>query len=120
MLSMDAVRTKVLAGAQPPAAGLRTVECWRRNDAVRIYALRRSGGRCEMCDQVAPFLDELGSPFLEVHHIPRLVDDGPDAPGNVAALCPNWHRAAHFGSEKEALRTRLLVKIASLEGRSDP
>ena len=37
------------------------------------------------------------TPYLEVHHIIRLADDGDDSVENAIALCPNCHREAHFG-----------------------
>ncbi|MFC1652495.1 HNH endonuclease [Planctomycetota bacterium] len=39
--------------------------------------------------------------FLEVHHLFRLADDGPDIPDNVAAICPNCHRELHYGADRD-------------------
>ena len=55
-------------------------------------------GDCQHCKMKAPFNRTTdGSPYLEVHHIQRLADDGPDTIENAIALCPNCHREAHFG-----------------------
>ncbi|TDA69847.1 HNH endonuclease signature motif containing protein, partial [Halomonas marinisediminis] len=43
------------------------------------------------------------TPFLEVHHLIRLKDGGPDTVENCAALCPNCHRKLHYSSEKTSL-----------------
>ncbi|QNK64948.1 HNH endonuclease [Pedobacter sp. PAMC26386] len=94
-----------------------TVQEYReRSQDVKTYALLRADGICELCDKPAPFIVGNGVPFLEVHHIFRLADDGPDLPKNVAALCPNCHREAHFGWKREKLKNSLYEKI-SLKNR---
>lgn len=86
-----------------------------RSDLLRRYAKGRAQGRCELCGAQAPFVTSAGAPFLEVHHIFRLADDGPDKPGNVAALCPNCHRACHHSVHVEELRVTLCEAIAAKE-----
>jgi len=78
-----------------------------RSLLVKTYALLRANGVCELCKKTAPFVAETGVLFLEVHHIFRLADDGPDEPENVAALCPNCHREAHFGTNKNQIKNQL-------------
>ena len=70
-----------------------------RSDSIRVYALARADGICEACGAAAPFKKPDGTPYLEVHHIRRLSDGGPDSPEWVAAICPNCHRRAHFGRD---------------------
>lgn len=89
-----------------------------RSEAIKLYALRRADGVCEGCGTDAPFRTSSGSAFLEVHHAMRLSDEGPDAPGNVIALCPNCHRRAHHSEDREAFNNRLRAKIKRLEIRS--
>ncbi len=60
------------------------------------YALVRANGFCQLCDQPAPFNKKNGDPFLEVHHIKHLANEGSDTIDNVAALCPNCHRKIHI------------------------
>jgi len=75
-----------------------TTQVFLRNPDVVAEALFRANGICEACHQPAPFLRKTdATPYLEVHHIKRLADDGPDTLENVRALCPNCHRQAHFG-----------------------
>jgi 5-methylcytosine-specific restriction enzyme A len=85
---------------------------------VRKYARLRACGSCECCNKPAPFLSITEEPFLEVHHIHRLADEGPDRPENVAALCPNCHREAHFGRNRdlfqENITRRILIKEQEL------
>jgi len=75
-----------------------------RSAMVKAYALLRAGGTCELCEKLAPFKTAGGIPFLEVHHILKLADDGRDETGNVAALCPNCHRKAHYGANITAIK----------------
>lgn len=93
---------------------------YKRSSAVRLYALRRADGYCESCDRPAPFTDKSGNPFLEVHHINRLSDGGPDLPDAVIAVCPNCHRRAHHAIDAEAfnagLKEIILAKEKELQG----
>jgi 5-methylcytosine-specific restriction protein A len=119
-VSFRELRAIVLAkNRQPPQ--LLSVRAYRRaSTQIKVYAKLRANGVCEYCGKPAPFVDSLGSPFLEVHHLERLADDGPGTPYNVAALCPNCHREVHFGREldrlKEELKQRILSKEHNLGG----
>lgn len=69
-----------------------------RNPDVVAEALHRAAGVCEACVQPAPFTRRSnGKPYLEVHHKIRLADGGLDTLDNAIALCPNCHRASHYG-----------------------
>lgn len=98
-----------------PATRMTTLEYRARSAAVHRYALLRAKGICECCGSGAPFENDGGIPYLEVHHLLRLADDGPDAPGNVAAVCPNCHRALHLSKARAALASALQSRIAQLE-----
>lgn len=100
-------------GAEPGQAKI--VEYRRRSKAVQRYALLRANGSCELCLAPAPFLGTDGAPFLEVHHLKRLADDGPDAPHNVAAICPNCHKAAHYSKYRFDINSKLTEKIEEKE-----
>ena len=69
-----------------------------RDAGVVEAAKQRAAGRCEHCQSEAPFLTGAGMPYLEVHHVVPLSQDGEDRLENVLALCPNCHRKAHFGA----------------------
>ncbi len=88
---------------------------YERREAVRVYALRRSKGNCEGCEQKAPFNNDKGQPYLEPHHIARIADEGPDHPEWVAALCPNCHRRVHFGVDRKSYNELVAEKIRSIE-----
>ena len=94
---------------------LSTSDYFMRSQLLRQYAKQRAAGACERCGGPAPFLMATGQPFLEVHHILRLADDGPDEPKNVAALCPNCHRAAHHAVDADQIRKTLIQQIGRKE-----
>ena len=72
-----------------------TSNIFERNAYVAELAKRRAKGRCQLCDNLAPFRDKKGKPFLETHHVTWLSQDGPDTMENTVALCPNCHRKMH-------------------------
>ena len=61
-------------------------------------------GRCELCEEPAPFLNSNGEGFLEVHHIQHLANDGDDTIENTVALCPNCHRKMHILDKKKDIK----------------
>lgn len=50
--------------------------------------------------------------FLETHHIIPLSKGGADTIYNVAAICPNHHREAHYGQNADVIRDKLLKRIS--------
>jgi 5-methylcytosine-specific restriction protein A len=75
-----------------------TVSGYKRNPDVIAEVLDRANGVCEGCKELAPFTrSKDNSPYLEVHHIIHLANDGEDTVENAIALCPNCHRNRHFG-----------------------
>jgi len=98
----------------PPAEQRKNV--WRRSQAVRRYALTRANGTCEGCQQLAPFPLPSGEPYLEVHHLHRLSDGGPDHPDHVVAVCPNCHRRAHLGADAVAFNTSMETRLVGTVG----
>jgi len=82
-----------------------------RDARVRAAVLDRAAGRCEYCG-TAGFTTVVGQVFLETHHVIPLSEGGLDSPSNVAAVCPNHHREAHFGISAPVIRDFLLVAAA--------
>ena len=85
-----------------------------RSDAIRLYAKKRANGKCEGCNELAPFETKYG-PYLEVHHLIRLADGGPDRPENVIALCPTCHRRAHYSINHLEFNEELIIKVSNIE-----
>ena len=86
-----------------------------RSIAVKQYALARAKGICESCGDPAPFQTKKGEPYLEVHHLFRVADGGPDKPASVAAICPTCHRRIHNGADGDETNVRLINTIEKLE-----
>jgi 5-methylcytosine-specific restriction protein A len=108
-----AIGTKT--GPAPTSSKMAAIEYRERSSSVRLYALLRARGKCEGCGSAPPFVDDYGQGFFEVHHILRLADDGADEPQNVAALCPNCHRRAHYAADRAAFRVTLSTAVQATE-----
>jgi len=90
-------------------AGQRTNQ--RRSEAVRRYALARADGICEGCDQEAPFLTQSGDPYLEVHYVFHVSDEGVDRPDSVIAICPTCHKRVHHAADGSEYNAELIAKL---------
>jgi 5-methylcytosine-specific restriction protein A len=93
-----------------PARREVTGKVFDRCGLVRQHVLNIAQGRCQYCNQEG-FKTEEGKIYLETHHVIPLCEGGPDVVTNVVALCPNHHREAHFGSERESLRGALTLVV---------
>lgn len=89
----------------------RNIKTYERNPEVPRLVRLRANGNCELCHNNAPFQNDNGDPFLEVHHIVPLSAQGRDTTANCIALCPNCHRHIHFGSDRQDLTMRAQEKI---------
>lgn len=89
----------------------RMVNVRDRSASVRAFVLARASGRCEFCG-CEGFLRSDGGIYLETHHIVPLHEGGADSVSNVVALCPNHHREAHHGFERQTIRAALLRTVA--------
>ena len=87
-------------------------EAFTRDPEVRRQALERAEGKCEYCKQ-SGFVMPDGRIYLESHHVIPLSENGADSIMNVAALCPNHHREAHYGKTRMTIRKSLLEGLKS-------
>lgn len=86
-----------IANKKPKTVRAITV-VFKRNPDVVAEVLSRANGICEECKSPAPFLRKCDhTPYLEVHHLIPLAQEGEDTVENSVALCPNCHRKMHFG-----------------------
>jgi hypothetical protein len=99
-----------------PAKKVVVRQDFQRNPFVVAAAIHRSKGKCEMpgCKREL-FSREDETPYLEVHHVVPLGEDGDDTLANVAALCPHCHRELHHGKERAGRRQSLAKHISSLK-----
>ncbi len=110
------LRAKALAasvGSRNPIE--RRQDYYYRSQAIKLYALKRANGICEGCRQPAPFITPERKPYLEVHHIRRLSDGGPDDPRWVVAICPNCHRKAHYSEDATSFNKLLAQRAQEVE-----
>ena len=90
-----------------------------RSSIIRSYAIERSKGICEGCDEPAPFITRNGKPYLEVHHLVPISKNGADNPINVSAICPNCHRRTEKSRDGEEYNESLKKKISKKETSLD-
>ena len=83
--------------------------------AIHSYAIQRSKGICESCDEAAPFTTKNGRPYLEVHHLIPICKGGPDHPENVAAVCPNCHRRTEKSQDSDEFNNAIIKRITQKE-----
>ncbi|MEZ9857371.1 HNH endonuclease [Vibrio splendidus] len=106
-------------GKERPESVETSTTTYKRSGKVKGWVIRRANAHCELCGDRAPFDKEDGTPFLEVHHLTRLKDNGSDTVENCAALCPNCHRALHYSTNRliltDQLRERVIEKEANLQ-----
>lgn len=96
--SQNERRKRLLRAPKKPQMTVRIVKDYHRNPDVVAEVLVRAAGICEECRTPAPFLRKSdSSPYLEVHHIVQLAENGDDTVENAIALCPNCHRQRHYG-----------------------
>jgi 5-methylcytosine-specific restriction enzyme A len=113
--TLHTLRKKALHALQSSATTAeRLVNIRMRSEAVKNYALTRANGVCEGCSMPAPFETKRG-PFLEVHHVNRLADGGPDHPSSVIALCPNCHRKSHYARHSSVFNDALKAHLKVIE-----
>lgn len=98
-LSDEALKARLAKGIKIPASVKTTTVTYYRDPYVVEYVKRRANGNCELCQNPGPFKAQDGLPFLEVHHIHWLSNQGEDSIKNTVALCPNCHRKMHYLSE---------------------
>jgi 5-methylcytosine-specific restriction protein A len=101
-------------GAKNPARTSCQITQIVRDPTVKAWALQQANGKCGCCMRKAPFHDQNGKPFLEVHHVCHLADGGSDTPQNAVAICPNCHRELHQGSRNVELIEQLYARNAYL------
>ena len=92
-----------------------TVRVYPRNSTLKTYIKRRANYSCEMPNcQYQAFSKNNNEPYLEVHHIIPLSENGEDSKYNTVSLCPNCHRMMHYAINRYELREVLVNYIRSV------
>jgi len=114
--SLFKLRSKAYASAVT-SASVREMDVLRRERLKIIidYARARAEGFCECCKKPAPFIRHNDEPYLEIHHLVALSQDGADHPENVAAICPNCHARITHGKDGAAYNLELKARIREIE-----
>ncbi|KAB0487193.1 5-methylcytosine-specific restriction enzyme A [Pseudomonas reinekei] len=101
-------------GIEKPQQTQSSGKSYVRDPEVRAWVRQQAEGKCEGCGQPAPF-EKSGNPFLEVHHVKHLAQEGSDRPSNAVALCPNCHRRCHHSSDRDEFTALLYAKVKRLK-----
>lgn len=96
----------------PPDAKDVTSKAYPRSEKVRADVLARAAGHCEFCGTQG-FKTHSGEIYLETHHIVPLSKKGIDHTSNVAALCANDHKEAHYSDRRDEIALFLEKKITT-------
>lgn len=101
-------------GIVQPEQTLSSGRSFVRDPEVRAWVRQQANGKCEGCGEPAPF-EKDGRPFLEVHHVKHLAQEGSDRPSNAVALCPNCHRRCHHSGDRDEFTASLFKKVDRLK-----
>jgi len=101
-------------GRKTPESFERTIKEFNRDPAVKAWVLQESNGFCELCNDKA-FLKSNNDPYLEVHHLRKLSDNGSDTISNSVAICANCHRKLHYAHNKDELLNNFYSRIQRLK-----
>ncbi|MCR5824183.1 MAG: helix-turn-helix domain-containing protein [Lachnospiraceae bacterium] len=83
-----------------------------QNDFVKRMVILGAGGKCELCGQDAPFKDQNGRPYLEIHPLYDDYDiDREEIEKKLVALCPNCN--SKINVLKDSVDIERLKEIAS-------
>lgn len=101
-------------GSKNPKKEIRSIQVYERDPKVKAWILKNANGSCECCQKEAPFLKENNIPYLEVHHIKPLYEEGPDTIDNTLAVCPNCHMFFHHSNNRVDFRNEIITRINRL------
>jgi hypothetical protein len=112
--TLEKAQLPIPIGNRNPQTTASEVTLIQRDDSVKEWVLQQAKGKCESCEKPSPFIKTDGLPYLEVHHVRQLSNNGPDLVTNAVALCPNCHRELHYGVDANTLVTRLYERVGRL------
>lgn len=82
----------------------------RDPEVARQAKQRALEGKCELCGERG-FETAQGGFYLEAHHVIPRSCDGPDEIWNVAAICADHHKQAHFSVARQTIRDQLIQTL---------
>lgn len=101
---VDSVSTPESPQPIPNQGAVKEVTKWKRNASIAKEALEKAQFKCEIDPLHQTFISNVTNQnFVEAHHLVPMrlqhqFNVSLDVPGNIVSLCPNCHRAIHFGN----------------------
>lgn len=114
MLLEKSIETIPKGNRNPRKIERSSPEIIERDPNIKAWILQNAKGKCENCENNSPFQKLNGKPYLEVHHLKQLSNQGSDTIENTVALCPNCHKEFHFGINGNILLQKIYDKIPRL------
>lgn len=101
-----------------PVKVVNTQTTYKRDARLAKTALVRSNYKCLLDEDHTTFPDKDGHSYVEAHHLIPMsaqkdFDINIDRIENIVSLCPNCHRAIHYGDD--ATRRSLLERLYDLK-----
>lgn len=106
---------ELLILSKKPIIDLKGRRRWPRSSNVAVEALNRSLRQCEVNANHQTFVSKAsGENFMEAHHLIPMNKQADfeytlDQIANVKSLCPNCHRAIHYGDDNT--RNEIIEKL---------
>ena len=113
---VDKLLNKIIKQNKKPGKRDIVTPQYIRSAELAEFIKRKAKGKCDLCDNPAPFLTKDNIPYLECHHIIWLSEGGEDSIENTVALCPNCHRKMHIVKNDNDITK--LKKIAKLRAKA--
>jgi len=111
-LSLSEILKKAKKANKVPGKKEVIAKVYERDPSISAYVKFKANGICQLCGSPAPFKTLSNEPYLEVHHVIWLSQNGEDSINNTTALCPNCHKKMHILNLEED-KNHLLKKIYS-------
>lgn len=112
---VDKLLNKIIKQNKKPGKRNIVTPQYIRSAELAEYIKRKANGKCDLCENPAPFFTRENIPYLECHHIIWLSKGGEDSIENTVALCPNCHRKMHIFKDNEDIFK--LKTIANLRAK---
>lgn len=112
---IDKLLNKIIKQNKKPGKRDIVTPQYIRSTELAEFIKRKAEGKCDLCENPAPFFTRENIPYLECHHILWLSEGGEDSIENTVALCPNCHRKMHFVKDNNDISK--LKEIAKLRAK---
>ena len=115
LLESDVADESYEGSDSPPNKTECRATSFKRDPVVKANVLKFAHGICDLCTNKAPFINNNGRAYLEVHHVVPLANGGFDQTTNAVALCPNCHRRCHHSIDARKATKKLYEQVKRLK-----